>query len=65
MKLVKILSAFAFAFALVAGTAQAGCCEKAKEAGKSCEHKCCVEAKNKGKTCESCNPPKKDKEEKK
>ena len=34
------------------------CCDKAKAAGKDCEHKCCVKAKADGKTCEKCNPKK-------
>ena len=34
------------------------CCEKAKAAGKACEHKCCVKAVKDGKVCEKCNPPK-------
>ena len=32
------------------------CCDKAKAAGKECEHKCCVKAKKDGKVCEKCNP---------
>jgi hypothetical protein len=38
--------------------AEDSCCDKAKAAGKECEHKCCVKAKKEGKTCEKCNPPK-------
>jgi hypothetical protein len=38
--------------------AEQSCCEKAKAAGKECEHKCCVEAKKNGKICEKCNKPK-------
>jgi len=30
--------------------------DKAKAAGKDCEHKCCVAAKKDGKVCEKCNP---------
>lgn len=37
------------------------CCEKAKAAGKECEHKCCVQAKKDGKVCEKCNPKKEEK----
>ena len=37
------------------------CCEKAKAAGKECEHKCCVKAKKEGKVCEKCNPKKEEK----
>ena len=40
------------------------CCEKAKAAGKECEHKCCVKAKAEGKVCEKCNPKKDDKKAK-
>lgn len=32
-----------------------GCCDKAKKAGKACDHKCCVEAEKAGKVCEKCN----------
>src|ERR1051325_1182399 len=39
------------------------CCEKAKAAGKECEHKCCVKAKKEGKVCEKCNPKKEDKKQ--
>jgi hypothetical protein len=31
------------------------CCDKAKKAGKTCEHKCCVEAEKKGELCGKCN----------
>ena len=34
------------------------CCEKAKAAGKTCEHACCVKAAKDAKTCEKCNPKK-------
>ena len=37
------------------------CCDKAKAAGKECEHKCCVKAKKDGKVCEKCNPKKEEK----
>ena len=61
MKITKLLTAGAFAFALLATPAFAEtCCEKAKTAGKDCEHKCCVAAKKEGKVCEKCNPPKKE-----
>jgi hypothetical protein len=77
MKLIKILSAAAFALALLAGPVMADndkpaekkltCCEKAKAAGKECTHKCCVAAHKEGKSCEKCNPNKEDqkKDEKK
>ncbi|MBI3192807.1 MAG: hypothetical protein HYZ36_09090 [Pedosphaera parvula] len=63
MKLIKILTAIAFAACIVASPAfaadkakgkAAGCCAKAKKDGKDCEHKCCVEAKKAGKNCEKC-----------
>ena len=57
MKLIKSLIVGMFALALLASPAFAGCCEKAKAAGKDCDHKCCVEAKKAGKVCEKCNPP--------
>jgi hypothetical protein len=61
MKITKILTAIACAFAVttaVSFAAEKTCCEKAKEAGKECSHKCCVEAKKEGKVCEKCNPKK-------
>jgi hypothetical protein len=60
MKLIKTLSALAFALALVATPAladehkQGGCCKKATESGKECTHKCCVDAAKKGNECEKC-----------
>ena len=67
MNITKLLTATAFAIALLsnpllAEDKHAACCEKAKAAGKECEHKCCVDAKKDGKVCKKCNP---DKEEKK
>lgn len=32
----------------------APCCQKAKDAGKTCSHKCCVAAAKSGKECEKC-----------
>ena len=65
MKRTGLLTAIAFAFALLAGTAnvQAGCCDDAKKAGKACAHKCCIEAAKAKKTCEKCNPKKDAKKE--
>ena len=63
MNITKLLTATAFAFAILAApviAAEQSCCEKAKAAGKECEHKCCVEAKQNGKVCEKCNKPKKE-----
>jgi len=70
MKLIKTLSAMAFALALMAGPAfaadhkQADCCKKASDDGKTCSHKCCVAAAKDGKECEKCGGsgdiPKKD-----
>jgi len=60
MKLIKTLSALAFALALMAGPAfagdhkQADCCKKAVDDGKTCSHKCCVAAAKDGKECEKC-----------
>jgi hypothetical protein len=61
---MKSISAIVCALVLLGGMAAAraeSCCDKAKAAGKECEHKCCVKAKKEGKVCEKCNP----KEEKK
>ena len=63
---MKSISAIVCALVLLAGLSIASaetCCEKAKAAGKDCEHKCCIKAKADGKVCEKCNPPK-DKEKK-
>ena len=66
MKLIKSLTVFACAFALLAGPVLAAndapkkdsdlpaCCAKAKKAGKECTHKCCQAAAKEGKTCEKC-----------
>lgn len=57
MNITKLLTATAFAFALLATPALAEtCCEKAKAAGKECSHPCCVKATKDGKVCEKCNP---------
>ena len=32
----------------------AGCCVKAKDAGKTCSHACCVEAAKAGNNCTKC-----------
>ncbi len=61
MKSIKSLTALLCAAAMFAGVTMAraeSCCDKAKAAGKTCEHKCCVKAKEAGKTCEKCNPKK-------
>lgn len=58
---MKSISAIICSLVLLAslGIASAeSCCDKAKAAGKDCEHKCCVKAKADGKTCEKCNPKK-------
>jgi hypothetical protein len=62
VKQMKSISAILCAVVLLGSMAAVRaetCCEKAKAAGKDCEHKCCVKAKKEGKTCEKCNPPKK------
>ena len=61
---MKSISAIVCALVLLGGLSIASaesCCDKAKAAGKDCEHKCCVKAKKEGKTCEKCNPPKEEK----
>jgi hypothetical protein len=61
---MKSISALICALVLlgsIAAVRAESCCDKAKAAGKACEHKCCVKAKADGKVCEKCNPPKKDK----
>lgn len=62
MKLTKVLTAVAFAFALTASVFAAegkikdgSCCDKAKKAGKECTHPCCVKAAKDGKVCAKCN----------
>ena len=57
MNITKLLLAV-FAFALATPAFAETCCEKAKAAGKACEHKCCVAAVKDGKVCEKCNPKK-------
>ena len=61
---MKSISAIIAALVLLGGMSVAraeSCCDKAKAAGKECEHKCCVKAKKDGKTCDKCNPKKEDK----
>jgi len=61
MKSFKALTAIACTMVLFAslGIARAEtCCEKAKAAGKDCDHRCCVKAAKAGKICEKCNPKK-------
>ena len=62
MKTSKLIAVATFALAIFAGPAfgadkHAACCEKAKAAGKECDHKCCVEAKAANKECEKCSKP--------
>jgi hypothetical protein len=57
MNITKLILAGIFALVTATGYAET-CCEKAKAAGKDCEHKCCVKAKADGKVCEKCNPKK-------
>lgn len=64
MKSIKLFTMIACTLALLATPLSAraeSCCDKAKKAGKECEHKCCVEATKAKKTCEKCNPKKDDK----
>ena len=61
MKSIKSFVAVACALAFMASVSVAraeSCCDKAKAAGKTCEHKCCVKAAKDGKSCEKCNPKK-------
>ena len=71
MKLTKVLTVAAFAFAMSLAVAMAqdkpkeikkgGCCDKAGGADK-CAHKCCKDATAKKEICATCNgAPKKDK----
>ena len=60
-KKMKSISAIIAALALLGSISFASaesCCDKAKAAGKECDHKCCVKAKKDGKVCEKCNPKK-------
>ena len=64
MKSIKLFTMIACTLALLASTVSVNaesCCDKAKKAGKECDHKCCVEAAKAKKTCEKCNPKKEDK----
>ena len=61
MKAIKSLVIIACALAFIGSTSIAraeSCCEKAKAAGKTCEHPCCVKTAKEGKVCEKCNPKK-------
>jgi hypothetical protein len=61
-KLSKSLAALAAAsvfsvgimFAASGDSKVAGCCTKAKDAGKTCSHACCVEAAKAGNNCTKC-----------
>ena len=68
MKMIKTLIAALCVLTLLAGSAFAEpgkCCAKAKEAGKTCDHKCCVAAAKDGKECEKCGGKGEIKKEKK
>ena len=62
MKIVKLLTATAFAVAMMTTSSfgtedpHAKCCADAKKAGKECAHPCCVKATKDGKECEKCAP---------
>jgi len=60
MKSISAVICALFLLGSMAVVRAESCCEKAKAAGKECEHKCCVKAKKEGKVCEKCNPAKKD-----
>jgi hypothetical protein len=66
MKTIRLITVIFCTLAWVGSTAlhAESCCEKAKKAGKACEHKCCIEAARNKKVCEKCNP-KSDKKENK
>ncbi len=56
MSITKLLTAATFAFAVLSAPVFAeSCCDKAKAAGKDCEHPCCVKAKGAGEVCKKCN----------
>lgn len=56
MSITKLLTAATFAFAVLSAPVFAeSCCDKAKAAGKDCEHPCCVKAKAAGEVCKKCN----------
>ena len=61
MNITKLILAGVFALVTAVGVnaeeKKQTCCEKAKAAGKACEHPCCVKAVKEGKVCEKCNPP--------
>jgi hypothetical protein len=64
MKSIKLFTMIACTLALLASTVSVNaesCCDKAKKAGKECDHKCCQEAAKAKKVCEKCNPKKEDK----
>ena len=60
MKMLKLLSATAFAVAIMSGSSfatedsTAKCCVTAKKEGKECAHPCCVTATKNGKECAKC-----------
>ena len=56
----SILCAVALLGSMAVVRADVPCCDKAKAAGKECDHKCCVQAKKDGKACEKCSTLKKD-----
>jgi len=58
--ITAVIAALALLGSISFASAEQTCCEKAKAAGKECDHKCCVKAKKDGKTCEKCNPKKED-----
>ena len=62
MKIIKLLTATAFAAAMMTASTfgseapLAKCCAAAKKAGKECAHPCCGEAKHDEKACPKCPP---------
>lgn len=48
------LATAGFVFAAATESKVAGCCKKAQDAGKACDHPCCVAAAKDGNNCEKC-----------
>ena len=55
--ITALLTALALFGSVTLVSAADSCCDKAKKAGKTCEHPCCVKAAKDGKSCEKCNKP--------
>ena len=53
--LTAVATMTAFSFAADHKYTEGKCCDKAKKAGKTCDHPCCIEAEKGGKMCTKCN----------